>query len=228
MNRHISKLGLIAAIGAMAAGTAFAGPMQMTVSSGGNSSTFFTTNGSSYTNSDLNGWDVSYFVPESNSPSTQPWGLDLGGFTTACMNSSGCGALTVSISATGFTTPVGANEFGTTLGGALTGSGSVMQTAYWGASNQLWDESGTIGTLTSLGSTVGGGPAPAMDMSAYSLTLVDTFNATCTKSNCASFSIDGDITGVSTVPEPGTLALFGAGLLGCGLFVSRRRRARQS
>ena len=31
---------------------------------------------------------------------------------------------------------------------------------------------------------------------------------------------------VTTVPEPGTLALFAAGLLGCALFV--RRRARQS
>lgn len=33
---------------------------------------------------------------------------------------------------------------------------------------------------------------------------------------------------ITTVPEPGTLALFGAGLLGCGLFAARRRRARQS
>lgn len=32
----------------------------------------------------------------------------------------------------------------------------------------------------------------------------------------------------NTVPEPGTLALFAAGLLGCALFVGRRRRARQS
>ena len=34
--------------------------------------------------------------------------------------------------------------------------------------------------------------------------------------------------GTSTVPEPGTLALFGAGLLGCALFIARRRAASRS
>lgn len=33
---------------------------------------------------------------------------------------------------------------------------------------------------------------------------------------------------VTTVPEPSALALFAAGLLGCALFINRRRRARQS
>lgn len=33
------------------------------------------------------------------------------------------------------------------------------------------------------------------------------------------------VSATTSVPEPGALALFGAGLLGCALFISRRRRA---
>jgi hypothetical protein len=33
---------------------------------------------------------------------------------------------------------------------------------------------------------------------------------------------------ITTAPEPGALALFGAGLLGCAMLLGRRRRARQS
>lgn len=48
-----------------------------------------------------------------------------------------------------------------------------------------------------------------------------TFGLTTQGTGTTTFSLQ-------TVPEPGTLALFGAGLLGCALVISRRRRARQS
>ena len=55
-------------------------------------------------------------------------------------------------------------------------------------------------------------------------TEVDATTHQCTK------GITGDIAAPgpgSSVPEPGTLALFAGGLLGCGLFIARRRRAEQ-
>ena len=234
MTRRTSRLAIIAAVGAMAAGTAFAGPIQMKVTSGSYTTTFFTTTGSSYSNSDLSGWNVTYFTPVSNSPSAQPFGLDLGGFAAACENSSGCDSLTVSISATGFTTPVGINGFSTglvnnNLTGPNTMTGKVMQTAYYGLSDNYMDESNAIGSITLNGFggqyKVGGGPAPGPNMTSYSLTLVDTLSSSCTTNQCAVFSIDGSIAG--NVPEPGTLALFGAGLLGCALAIARRRRGLQ-
>jgi hypothetical protein len=54
----------------------------------------------------------------------------------------------------------------------------------------------------------------------YSLTITDTFSAS--DGGDPSYSVDTTVT--QAVPEPGTLALFGAGLLGCALVVSRRRR----
>ena len=48
-----------------------------------------------------------------------------------------------------------------------------------------------------------------------------TIDGTCTSSNDCSPPVE--------TPEPGALAIFGAGLLGCALFINRRRRAaRQS
>lgn len=52
----------------------------------------------------------------------------------------------------------------------------------------------------------------ATTLASYNMSIPDT-------SGGASFDI------FTKTPEPGALALFGAGLLGCALFISRRRRA---
>jgi hypothetical protein len=65
------------------------------------------------------------------------------------------------------------------------------------------------------------------DYSTVYITKDISYNAgTCTASCNAALSIIDQR--FSTVPEPGTLALFGGSLLGCALFVGRRRRSQQT
>ena len=245
MVSRLLRTGLIAtALAALAAGTAFAGPVELTLTVAGHTpvngiSLYPTANTSGYANSDLYGWNIYYASGASNSPMVTPFGIDLGGTVADCINASGCGDLTVQVSDVGFTSPV--STFATTLSGTQTGSGTVTQQTYydpWSTSNingnAYFGKTDTIAgvsnelSLSGTGSTtmMGGGPAVGGTSSPYSLTLVDTFSSTCTTNGCASFSIDGNITGVTgNVPEPGTLALFGAGLLGFAVFAGRRRRA---
>ena len=91
------------------------------------------------------------------------------------------------------------------------------------------------------GSIAGNGPHnPFIDQSAsYTLNIPGLGNSDTISSVLFRFGTTfGDVTsdgvctdncGGTSVPEPGALALFAAGLLGCALFINRRRRAaRQS
>ena len=235
MMRRYFQLGLVAtAMAAMAAGTALAAPIKMTLSSGSSTvsglSFYPVTNAVGYFNPNFNGWDIyAVLTGNSNSPSLTPFGIDLAGTIAACTNATGCDPLTVSISDVGFTTP--ASSFATAMTDIQTGSGTVTQQAYYDLTNAYFGMGGTIvgagnplslsatGSMTGTGvGTMSGGP--------YSLPLIQTFNTSCTMAGCTSFTVGGNITG-ATVPEPGTLALFGASLLGLGLFM-RRRAVRQS
>jgi hypothetical protein len=91
-----------------------------------------------------------------------------------------------------------------------------------GSARNQCGASNLIGSLTlsgpSTGITVNGGPDP---IRSYSLTVSNTFSFA--GAHDPSFQVTSTLT---NVPEPGTLALFGAGLLGV-VVLARRRRTRQ-
>lgn len=241
MFRRFTQLGLIAAIaGAMTAGTAFAGPIEMFLTSGAQTTMVLignTGNPSSVSfNGTFNGWTITSgtggtsYSPDLDSSI----GIDLGGYTATCVAVGGCSSdpLTIAISATGFTTPIDTKGFLMEFSGNVHG-GSVTSSAYWDTANTYFCNSANtasvdcgsadlIGSLTLNGTgaeSVLGGPDT---IRSYSITVIDTFSAG--GGSDPSYSVDTTVT--QAVPEPGTLALFGAGLLGCAWMLGRRRRGR--
>ncbi|MGH7748192.1 MAG: PEP-CTERM sorting domain-containing protein, partial [Candidatus Dormibacteria bacterium] len=127
----------------------------------------------------------------------------------------GIGDLKVSFSDDGFAGSGGSTdfltEFGADLGGVVPGDSSLTLSSW-----------STAGGLAQLGPFFGPGAYSASEMDAQTLTgsYGLTLYADLTHSALAVSSFDAS---VKEVPEPGTLCLFGAGLLGAAFFVRRRR-----
>jgi hypothetical protein len=242
MFRRFFWLGVIASVtGAMSIATAFAGPIEMFLTSGGQTTTILIGNtgdpSSVAFSGTLNGWTITSGTGgTSYSPGLNTMiGIDLGGYTATCVGVGGCSKdpLTIAVSATGFTTPIDTNGFLMEFSGNVH-DGQVTSSAYWDTTDTYFCNTGSsasigcgssdlIHTMT-LGNGSGsesalGGPDT---IRSYSLTIVDTFSAGL--GGDPSYSIDTTVT--QAVPEPATLALFGAGLLACAVAVSRRRRRR--
>jgi len=180
-----------------------------------------------YSNPNVDGWDLFIVVGVSTSPITDNPALDLTSLTATCgaAGTTTCSAnpLHISLSDMNFDTVV--TSLSTTYSSTQTGSGTTSQSAYLSASNVEFANTTLIGTSPAF--TAPGGVATetanlAAGPSPYSLTLNQVFTDLGT--GPVSFSVDGNLSGTS-VPEPGAVVLFGTVLI---LAASKLRRYRAS
>ncbi len=142
MLTRLFKLGLIiAAAGALCGGTALAGPIEMFLTSGGQSTSLLigsagSPSSVSFTGT-LNGWTIRSGT-SGISYSPNQVGLNLSGDVVTCAGA-GCStsSLTVLISATGFSVPISLDQFQLGLMGNVSG-GTVTSLAYYDTSNNYF------------------------------------------------------------------------------------------
>ena len=119
------------------------------------------------------------------------------------------GSITVGLTATGFLGPFGNTNYGQTFGGSA--SGSIDLNSYADATNAAWGQGTALSSLTGSGGGFGFNDAGHVNIAAspYSLTMLTTITHTSAQAS----SFDAEL----RIPEPGTLAIFGIGLLLLGM-----------
>jgi len=133
------------------------------------------------------------------------------------VSSSAGGTLVATFSANGFTTFTGAaNWLSQFRGNIIFGSATVTQQTYLDSTNTLLGTDTPLGTLTSSATPFGlSDVADATTSGPFAITEIFTI----TTPGAASVSLDGSVV---YAPEPASLALLGAGMLGLAAF-SRRK-----
>ena len=148
----------------------------------------------------------------------QPQLLDLSSFNATTTNGHGADALTILLTATNLTGPLGNFNFVDDVGGASSAGTTVFTTQGWmSTTNQPFCGAGCGTPITSLltmtgtafnGESNGSGSTGA---GPYSVTLRITIDSNGPDQTSFSNSLDQ-----FSIPEPGTLSLLGAGFLGLG------------
>jgi hypothetical protein len=135
------------------------------------------------------------------------------------VSSSAGGTLVVTFSANGFTTPTGAaNWLSQFSGNFIFGSATVTQKTYLDSTDTLLGTGTALTTLTSSATPFGlSAVADATTSGPFAITEVFTI----TTPGAAQVSLDGSVV---YTPEPASLALLGAGMLGLAAFSRRKSK----
>lgn len=160
-------------------------------------------------------WNVSFVVGTSTfNPLEMHMSSGFSAFTSN-FTSGESKKLTISLSQTGLSSGLGTNNVMFVANGGGSGSGTSGWTAYADDSNALFGTGSTVVNSTGFSTTAGSAAISMTDE--YSATLISTFDISGVTSLLAAASQDLTL----KVPEPGTTALLGLGLLG---FCFARRR----